>query len=72
MYFKRPVDDIMGEKEKDLATSEPAKPKRQQWANRVEFLLTSVGFSCGVGDMWRFPYLVMRNGGGMTSVYSIM
>lgn len=37
---------------------------RQRWGRRIEFFLTSVGYSVGVGDLWRFPYLVMKNGGG--------
>ncbi|WAR13435.1 SC6A9-like protein [Mya arenaria] len=37
---------------------------RQRWGKRIEFFLTAVGFSVGVGDLWRFPYLVMKNGGG--------
>lgn len=38
--------------------------QRHRWGRRIEFFLTSVGYSVGVGDLWRFPYLVMRNGGG--------
>jgi len=37
---------------------------RQRWGRRIEFFLTAVGYSVGVGDLWRFPYLVMKNGGG--------
>ncbi|KAL3859016.1 hypothetical protein ACJMK2_009257 [Sinanodonta woodiana] len=37
---------------------------RERWTTRVEFLLVAIGFSVGVGDLWRFPYLVMKNGGG--------
>ncbi|KAL4240747.1 Sodium- and chloride-dependent glycine transporter 1 [Mactra antiquata] len=37
---------------------------RQRWGRRIEFFLTSLGYSVGVGDLWRFPYLVMKNGGG--------
>ncbi|XP_045191547.2 sodium- and chloride-dependent glycine transporter 1-like [Mercenaria mercenaria] len=37
---------------------------RQRWGRRIEFFLTTVGYSVGVGDLWRFPYLVMKNGGG--------
>lgn len=40
------------------------KMARQRWGKRIEFFLTSVGYSVGVGDLWRFPYLVMKNGGG--------
>jgi SNF family Na+-dependent transporter len=41
---------------------------RQQWGRRIEFFLTSVGYSVGVGDLWRFPYLVMKNGGGNSNI----
>ncbi|KAH3778547.1 sodium- and chloride-dependent glycine transporter 1-like [Dreissena polymorpha] len=37
---------------------------RQRWGRRIEFFLTTIGFSVGVGDLWRFPFLVMKNGGG--------
>ena len=43
---------------------------RQRWGRRIEFFLTSVGYSVGVGDLWRFPYLVMKNGGGNYIVYT--
>lgn len=42
----------------------PSAETRQQWGRRIEFFLTCVGYSVGVGDLWRFPYLVMKNGGG--------
>ncbi|XP_053504363.1 sodium- and chloride-dependent GABA transporter 2-like isoform X2 [Ictalurus furcatus] len=38
--------------------------ERGQWSNKVEFLLTVTGNMVGLGNLWRFPYLCFKNGGG--------
>ncbi|OWF40780.1 sodium- and chloride-dependent glycine transporter 2-like [Mizuhopecten yessoensis] len=37
---------------------------REVWARKTEYLLSLIGYSVGLGVLWRFPYLCMRNGGG--------
>ncbi|XP_033993171.1 sodium- and chloride-dependent GABA transporter 2-like isoform X2 [Trematomus bernacchii] len=52
---------------KDENNQNPAtsnREKRGQWANKREYVLSVAGQIIGLGNVWRFPYLCFKNGGG--------
>jgi len=44
--------------------------EREKWGSQLEFILAIVGYAVAFGNLMRFPYLCMRNGGGKLISYN--
>ena len=41
--------------------------ERERLSSRLGFILLSAGCAIGIGNVWKFPYMVGQNGGGILS-----
>lgn len=50
---------------KDKHVHDPfVAPPKETWSGGADYLLAAIGYSVDLSNVWRFPYLAYKNGGG--------
>lgn len=50
--------------QKDTKDTSYNETTREKWKSKVEYMLSCISLTIGFGNMWRFPFVVLENGGG--------
>ena len=71
-----PVPDVVIDRPESRASqfSQPPDAEggevRESWDSKITFMLATIGYAVGLGNVWRFPYLAQKNGGGKRIIWN--
>lgn len=48
------------------------KKQREHWGSKLGFILAAAGSAIGIGTLWKFPYVLGENGGGVFLLFYLL
>ena len=58
-------DCFTNREQKDMSNLHTHDNKRSSFSGKLGYVLSAAGASVGLGNIWRFPYLCAKDGGGL-------